>query len=579
MKALCYLFLHIRNNMRARHCCQQRPKTCYNKNMIDTKKLKQNFTGEIHTDDATRAAFSHDASIFEATPEIVVDPASTADIESLVTFATEAKEQGQNVSLTARAGGTDMTGGSITESVLINFAAHLNTIGTVTNEQTIEVQPGAYYRDLEKVTLEKGLIMPSYPASKAICGVGGMVGNNAGGEKSLSYGQTIDWVKQLDIVLADGKVHTIKPLTEAELINKTKETGFEGTLYKKLWHIISSNYEAIKKAEPSTSKNSAGYYLWKVWDGHTFDLTKLLVGSQGTLGIVTKITFQLVPTKPHSRMLVVFMQDLAELGNVVREIKKQRPESFELYDDHTLRLAMKYLPEMMQKMGGKSLGLLKQFLPEIWMSITGGFPRLVLLAEFTADTDAKALERAKTAQAAIQLQFKLPSRITKDAMDAKKYWTIRRESYNLLRQHTKNRVAACFIEDIVVHTDQLPEFLPRLNEIFSRYPSFVYTIAGHAGDANFHIMPLMDLNEQSQREAVVRLSNEVFHLVMEYKGSITAEHNDGIVRGPYLEMMYGSEMLELFKQVKNIFDPLNIFNPHKKTDATMEYYEQHLRHK
>lgn len=546
--------------------------------MIDVEKLKQNFTGEIHIDDATRATFSHDASIFEATPEIVVDPTTTEDIEALVDFATQAKEQGQDVSLTARAGGTDMTGGSITESVLINFAKHLNAIGEVTDEQTIEVQPGAYYRDLEKATLEQQLIMPSYPASKAICGVGGMVGNNAGGEKSLSYGQTVDWVRKLDVVLADGKTHTIEPLTEAELINKIKENSFEGTLYKKIWHLISTNYEAIKKAEPSTSKNSAGYYLWKVWDGHTFDLTKLLVGSQGTLGIVTNITFQLVPMKPHSRMVVMFMQDLSDLGRVVNEIKKNRPESFELYDDHTLRLALQYLPEMMQKMGGKSLSLLKQFLPEIWMSITGGFPRLVLMAEFTADTDEKALERACAAQSAIEAEFKLTSRITKDVMDAKKYWTIRRESYNLLRQHTKNRLAACFIEDIIVHPDQLPEFLPKLNEIFARYPSFVYTIAGHAGDANFHIMPLMDLNKQSERDAVVRLSNKVFHLVMEFKGSITAEHNDGIVRGPYLEMMYGPQMLELFKQVKNIFDPLNIFNPHKKTDADMEYYKKHLRH-
>lgn len=547
--------------------------------MIDVEKLKQNFTGEIHVDAPTRATFSHDASIFEATPEIVASPTSTADIESLVAFATNAKEEGQDISLTPRAGGTDMTGGSITESVLINFAEHLHTIGSVTDEQTIDVQPGAYYRDLEKVTLKHNLIMPSYPASKAICGVGGMVGNNAGGEKSLSYGQTVDWVKKLDIVLADGKTHTIQPLTEAQLINKIKENSFEGTLYKKIWHLISNNYELIKKAEPSTSKNSAGYYLWKVWDGQTFDLTKLLVGSQGTLGIITNITFQLVPVKPHSRMVVVFMQDLTDLGRVVNEIKKYRPESFELYDDHTLRLAMQYLPEIMQKMGGKSLGLLKQFLPEIWMSITGGFPRLVLLAEFTADTDAKALEKARTAQTAIESTFKLSSRITKDVVDAKKYWTIRRESYNLLRQHTKNRLAACFIEDIIVHPDQLPEFLPRLNEIFARYPSFVYTIAGHAGDANFHIMPLMDLTEQSERDAVVRLSNEVFHLVMEFKGSITAEHNDGIVRGPYLEMMYGAEMLELFKQVKNIFDPLNIFNPHKKTDADMNYYKTHLRHK
>jgi FAD/FMN-containing dehydrogenase len=167
----------------------------------------------------------------------------------------------------------------------------------------------------------------------------------------------------------------------------------------------------------------------------------------------------------------------------------------------------------------------------------------------------------------------------KDQTEAAKYWTIRRESYNLLRQHTKNRITACFIEDIIVHPDQLPEFLPKLNAIFARYPSFVYTIAGHAGDANFHIMPLMDLTAESEREAVIRLSDEVFHLVMEYKGSITAEHNDGLVRGPYLELMFGPQMMELFKQVKNIFDPHNIFNPHKKTDANLDYYKQHLRHK
>jgi FAD/FMN-containing dehydrogenase len=500
-------------------------------------------------------------------------------VQALVRFATTEKQAGHNVSLTPRAGGTDMTGGSINESVVIDFTAHLNSIRQVQDDQTIQVEPGAYYRDLEKVTLEKNLLMPSYPASKAICGVGGMVGNNAGGEKSLSYGQTVDWVKELTVVLADGEQHTIKPLTEAALANKVQEPTFEGRLYKQLWHLISTNADLIRRAEPSTSKNSAGYYLWKVWDGKTFDLTKLLVGSQGTLGIITNITFQLVPVKPHRRTVVIFMDELAELGHVVQEVKKLRPESFELFDEHTLKLAVEYMPEIMQKMGGKSLKLLFQFLPEIWMSITNGFPRLVLIAEFSADSDARALEKCQATQAALAQKFKLKSHIAKDQTEAAKYWTIRRESYNLLRQHTKNRITACFIEDIIVHPDQLPEFLPKLNAIFARYPSFVYTIAGHAGDANFHIMPLMDLTAESEREAVIRLSDEVFHLVMEYKGSITAEHNDGLVRGPYLELMFGPQMMELFKQVKNIFDPHNIFNPHKKTDANLDYYKQHLRHK
>jgi FAD/FMN-containing dehydrogenase len=545
--------------------------------MIDIEKLKQNFTGDILTDAENQKKFSRDASIFEAVPEIVAQPKTVADIEHLVTFATAAKQAGQDISLTPRAGETDMTGGSITESILIDFTKYLSHIGQVENG-TLQVQPGAYYRDMEQVTLASNMLMPSYPASKAICGVGGMVGNNAGGEKSLSYGQTIDWVESLRVVLGDGKSYLVKPLTEPELINKIKEPTFEGQLYKKIWNIISSHHELITQAEPSTSKNSAGYYLWKVWDGKRFDLTKLLVGSQGTLGIITDITFKLVSVEPHRRTLVIFLKDLHQLGNIVAAVKHLRPESFELFDDHTLKLALKFLPEIMEKMGGKSLSLLMQFLPELWMSFTGGLPRMMLLAEFTGADPAEANRKAVEAQTAILDHFQVKTHLCKDQQEATKYWTIRRESYNLLRQHTKNRVTACFIEDIIVHPDQLPEFLPRLNHIFARYPSFVYTIAGHAGDANFHIMPLMDLNDPTQRDAVVRLSNEVFHLVMEYKGSITAEHNDGIVRGPYLELMYGPKVLELFRQVKKAFDPLNIFNPHKKTDADMDYYKEHLRH-
>lgn len=547
--------------------------------MINLEKLKQNFTGDIVTNTAAKTAFSHDASIFEIQPEVVVQPKTVDDIQTLVRFVSEEKQADPSLSITPRAGGTDMTGGSITESILVDFTKYLNRVGQVIDGKTIQVQPGAYYRDLEKVTHAQNLEMPSYPASKSICGVGGMVGNNAGGEKSLAYGQTIDWVVSLDVVLSDGNTYTLRPLTEAELTNKIKEPTFEGQLYKKVWALISSHYETIKKAEPTTSKNSAGYFLWKVWDGKHFDLTKLFVGSQGTLGIVTNITFRLAPVQPCSELLVIFLTDLHPLGDIIGHIKQFKPQSFELYDDHTLRLALRFLPDIAKKMGSGILKLAWQFLPEALMSLRGGLPKLVLLAEFAGPTQEEVARKAQEAEASIRKDFQVETHITRTKEETQKYWTVRHESFNLLRQHAHGKVSSPFVEDIIVHPDELPTFIPKLNAIFARYPSFEYTIAGHAGDANFHIIPFVDLSSQSERDMIERLSDEVYQLILEYHGSFTAEHNDGIVRGPYLERMFGKEMMELFRQTKKIFDPLNIFNPHKKIDATMAYYEQHLRSK
>ncbi len=544
--------------------------------MLDVEKLKQKFSGEILTDAETKKTFSRDASIFEITPELVVQPKSVEDIQALVKFVSEEKQAGHNISLTPRAGGTDMTGGSISESIIIDFTKYLNTIGQV-QDKTIQVQPGAYYRDLEKVTHAQGLEMPSYPASKSICGVGGMVGNNAGGEKSLAYGQTIDWVESLDVVLSDGNAYTIESLTEAELINKIKEQTFIGELYRKLWHLVSTHYEDIKHAEPSTSKNSAGYFLWKVWDGKMFHPQKLLVGSQGTLGIITNVKFKLTEVQPIQELLVLFVRDFRELGQIVASLKKYQPESLELYDDHTLRLALRFLPDMAKKMGAGILKLAWRFLPEAFMALRGGLPKLVILAEFTGTDQQRVKEKARQAEQDINAQYKAITHITKNSAESEKYWTVRRESFNLLRQHAHGKISSPFVEDIIVHPNDLPTFLPKLNAIFARYPSFEYTIAGHAGDANFHIIPFVDLAREHERNMMLRLSDEVYKLISDYHGSFTAEHNDGLVRGPYLHKMFNPHIMELFRQVKRMFDPLDIFNPHKKIDATMEYFEKHLR--
>ena len=172
--------------------------------------------------------------------------------------------------------------------------------------------------------------------------------------------------------------------------------------------------------------------------------------------------------------------------------------------------------------------------------------------------------------------FPIKFHIAKNEAEAKKYWTIRRESFNLLRKSIKGKRTAPFIDDFIVQVEKLPEFFPKLNKILDSYGNFTYTIAGHIGNGNFHIIPLMDLADSKNREIIKELSDKVYDLVLEFGGSITAEHNDGLIRSPYLKKMYGGEVYKLFEETKRIFDLQNIFNPGKKVGANLSYALEHL---
>ena len=215
-----------------------------------------------------------------------------------------------------------------------------------------------------------------------------------------------------------------------------------------------------------------------------------------------------------------------------------------------------------------------QFLPEFWMALTGGTPKLILMAEFTGDSDEEAYQKTVKAYESLRV-MKLKTKITKTEKEIKKYWIFRRESFNLLRHHMKGTRTAPFIDDVIVNPDKLPEFLPKLNALLKQY-DLTYTIAGHIGDGNFHIIPLMKLSDPKAKEIIENLSRQVYKLVIEYGGSITAEHNDGLVRSPFVKEMFGDKVFSLFEEAERIFDPQNIFNPVKKINATMKYSMEHL---
>lgn len=546
------------------------PQPKFTQQLVDA--LNRADVGTVATDQKTLASASHDASLFELVPGALVQPETTADVEHLVAFVN--KHAG--VSLTARSAGTDMSGGPLTTSLVVSFTEHFNKIIAI-NQTSATVQPGVYYRDFEKETLKRGLLLPSYPASRSICTVGGMVANNSGGEKSLTYGKTAEYVESLKVVLADGREHMLTTLSPAELADKKKQQDFEGNVYRELDKLVTDNAGKLADAKPKVSKNSAGYALWNVKNAEkkTFDLAQLIVGSQGTLGLVSEITFRLIRPKKHREMVVMFLHDFAQLADITLKVLAHRPETFESYDDHTLKVALRFLPSLARELGTNALTMAWQFLPEAGMVLRGGLPKLVLMAEFTGDSQAEANQRARAAARDVA-DLPIQVRVVSNPRENDDFWIIRRDSFNLLRQKIHNLHTAPFIDDFIVPPATLPDFLPQLYALLDEEKLLV-TVTGHVGDGNFHIIPLMDIARPDLPDLIKRLSEKVYGLVIRYGGSITAEHNDGLIRSPYLKQMFGPDVYHLFEQTKAILDPKGIFNPGKKVDSDLDWALKNLR--
>lgn len=539
------------------------------------------FEGDIDDTSVTLDVYSHDASLFEIRPQLVLFPKHAQDVQLAVSSVAKLKKSHPELSLTARSAGTDMSGGAINDSVIMDFTRYFNNVHTVT-ATTAHTQPGVYFRDFDVVTKQHNALLPSYPASRDLCTIGGMVNNNSGGEKSLEFGKTEDYVTELSVVFADGVERVVKPLSLKELQAKVKQKDYEGKLYSHLYTLIEHNYDLLQQAKPKVSKNSTGYNLWDVWDREkqVFDLTKLIVGAQGTLGFVTDVKFRLVKTRAHSGLLVMFLGDIGKLGEIINVVLKHKPATFESFDDATLWLSIKFMPYFLKMLGVKAfIKLLFGLIPDA-LQLLHGIPKLVLMVEFNGETEEEVRKRIKDLHHELGLKrgyYEINGFEDADSeLKSEKFWIMRRQSFNILRHKVHDKHTAPFIDDLIVNPEHLPEFLPRLREIIKKYKLFA-TVAGHMGDGNFHIIPLMKLEDKAERDKLLPAMQEVNNLVLKYHGSLSGEHNDGLIRGPWLETMYGTEVMKVFRQAKHIMDPDNICNPHKKVTADWDYSYQHIR--
>jgi len=538
--------------------------------------LKKQVKGAVLSDLPTRRRASRDASIYELVPDVVVEPQDAADIEKLVSFVSEQKKLYPKLSITPRAAGTDMSGGAIGNSILLEMTPHFNEIKGL-KKNILHTQPGAFVRDIDPFLTSKGLQLGCAPASRELCTIGGIVGNNSGGEQSLRYGNADRSVRELDVVLADGNTYTIKPLTKKQLDKKLFEDSFEANLYRRVFALIENNYDTVRNARPHTNKNSMGYNLWDVWDRDTgiFDMTKLFTGSQGTLGVITDIKIETVPKASHSGLLLAYLPSLKHLGEVIETVMRHNPATFEGFDDITFNLGIRYFKTFRRQLGTRTYLRQQAHLVKSVAKFKGHLPNILLMIEFEGESPDEVLRKIENLYDDLK-RFKIRMDIENTKEGSAPFWQIRRASLSLLRNQVSGRYASPFIDDMTVQPRYLAKFIPELRKIIRKY-KLPATIQGHFGDGNFHIIPLMDIvgtKDQAKLEPVMR---ELIPIVLKYGGTMAGEHNDGMVRGSWLPAVFGQEVYALFREVKEIFDSQYIFNPHKKTDASWDFSMSHIR--
>jgi FAD/FMN-containing dehydrogenase len=516
--------------------------------------LQEHLTGEVMTSPDARQYFATDGSIFALPPAIVVYPQNENDIRKTARFTWQLAERGRVIPMTARGAGTDQGGAALGAGIMMVFPAHMSRIIEFDSKSgVVVVEPGLNYGKLQQTLQTHGRFLPPFPASYEYSTVGGAVANNAAGEKSVKYGSTVDYVRGLRVVLANGEVIETYRLSKRELNKKLGLSTFEGEIYRALDNLIEENKTLIQDAALKVSKNAAGYDLGDIKrkDG-SFDLTPLFVGSQGTLGVISEITLETEPYNPQTSLLVAYLNSIEDIQAAVGELrdKLDGPSAIEMVDRHLLEQVLAINPNQLKGI------------------IEAPYPDAVLLVEFDQGNDRAQHRQIKKAKKILEPYASHLQEET-DPVGQEKLWKIRHASATLLAHAAGTRKALPVIEDGIVPLDKFKDYIAGVYDIFSRLRLDV-AVWGHAGDANLHLQPFLDLTQVGDRQQVFRLMDEYYNLVISLGGSTSGEHNDGRIRAPYLEKLYGQEMYSLFQKVKQVCDPYGTLNPGVKIDVTLD---------
>ena len=518
--------------------------------------LHDQLEGDIFTDDLIKALYATDASVYRKLPLGVAYPKTVQDLKLLIKFA-----QNHKTSLIPRTAGTSLAGQCVGEGIVVDVSKYFTKIIAIDETlKTVTLQPGVIRDELNIYLKPFGLFFGPNTYTSNRCMIGGMVGNNSSGTTSIQYGVTRDKVIKLKTLLSDGSEVVFEDINKEEFLSKTQETTLEGEIYKTIYNELSPSSVQKQIVEnfpkPEIHRRNTGYAIDELiktevfsTSSDRFNMCTLLSGSEGTLAFTTEITLQLDDLPPPESMMVA-----AHFESIEKCL-----QSVEMTMQHNL-----FTCEMMDK---TILDCTKQNKTQAEnRTFIVGDPKAILMCEVRATTIEAVGAQAELLLKAIEasgLSYANPVLV---GVEIEKAVELRKAGLGLLGNIIGDKKSAACIEDTAVALPDLANYIAEFTQLMADHHQDAIYYA-HAGAGELHLRPILNLKKSEDVAMFRKITTEVAHLVKKYRGSMSGEHGDGIVRAEFIPMMIGEENYQILKRIKNVFDPHGIFNPGKIVDA------------
>ena len=503
--------------------------------------LSPRLSGELYTDEMTRALYATDASMYQIQPVGVLVPRTEGDVQAALEVASK-----YSVPVLPRGGGSSLAGQTVGAALVMDFSRHFDGLLELNaEEQWARVQPGLVLDLLNTAAAEHDLMVGPDPASSSRATLGGMLANNATGTHSILYGNMIHHVREARGFLPDGTPFHFKPLDEAGWEERKRGSSTEGHIYRRIDALLKQEGDVIRSQTPKHWRRSSGYRPEYLLDTEQPNMAKLLCGSEGTLAVVTELTVDLVRRPETTGLGIVHFDTRDAALRAVSTILDTDPSAVELFDGVAI--------ERTRETAGYAHRL----------DFIEGDPGSVLITEYYGRSRGEIENKLDGLQQTLDTAGESTGIIrVLDEHRVKNVWSIRKEGLGLIMGVKNDYKPWAFIEDASVPVENLPAYIDELSRFIEETDTRAVYYA-HASAGTLHVRPFINTKKASELEKMRDIALESADLVAKYGGSVSSEHGDGLVRGWLNERFLGTDLYEVYRDIKNIFDPDNLLNPGK----------------